>query len=51
LITWSGGAKWLSLDLLLLKRFPSLSLFLLLDEPQPRKTDGKGDHHDQDGVL
>jgi hypothetical protein len=47
----SGGAQWLSLDLLLLKRFFSFSLFLLLDEPQPRKTNGEGHHHDQDGVL
>jgi len=30
-----------SFDLLLPKRFFSLSLFLLLDEPQPRKTMAK----------
>jgi hypothetical protein len=41
----------LSLDLFLLKRFFSLSLFLLLDEPQPRKTNGEDHHHDQNGVL
>jgi hypothetical protein len=35
----------------LLKRFFSLSLFLLLDEPQPRKTNGEDHHHDQNGVL
>jgi hypothetical protein len=41
----------LSLDLFLLKRFFSPSLFLLLDEPQPRKTNGEDHHHDQNGVL
>ena len=41
----------LSLDLFLLKRFFSLSLFLLLDEPQPRETNGEDHHHDQNGVL
>ena len=41
----------LSPDLFLLKRFFSLSLFLLLDEPQPRKTNGEDHHHDQNGVL
>jgi hypothetical protein len=41
----------LSLDIFLLNRFFSLSLFLLLDEPQPRKTNGEGHHHDQNGVL
>ena len=51
LITWSGGTLWLSLDHLLRKRFVSHSLFLLLDEPQPCKTNGEGHHHDQDGVL
>ena len=35
----------------LLKRFFSLSSFLLLDEPQPRKTNGEDHHHDQNGVL
>jgi hypothetical protein len=46
-----GGDCALSLDLFLLKRFFSLSLFLLLDEPQPRKTNGEDHHHDQNGVL
>src|SRR6478736_6580309 len=41
----------LSLDLFLLKRFSSLSLFLLLDEPQPRKTSGEDHHHDENGVF
>jgi hypothetical protein len=41
----------LSLDLFLLKRFFSHSLFLLLDEPQPRKPNGEDHHHDQNGVL
>ena len=41
----------LSLDLFLLKRFFSPSLFLLLDKPQPRKTNGEDHHHDQNGVL
>ena len=41
----------LSLNIFLLKRFFSLSLFLLLDEPQPRKTNGEDHHHDQNGVL
>jgi hypothetical protein len=40
-----------SFDLLLPKRFFSLSLFLLLDEPQPRKTNGEDHHHNQNGVL
>jgi hypothetical protein len=40
-----------SSDLLLPKRFFSLSLFLLLDEPQPRKTNGEDHHHDQNGVF
>jgi hypothetical protein len=35
----------------LLKRFFSLSLFLLLDEPQPRKTNGEDHHQDENGVL
>ena len=47
----SNAACVLSLDFLLLKRFLSLSLFLLLDEPQPRKTNGEDHHHDQNGVL
>ena len=29
----------------------SLSLFLLLDEPQPRKTNGEDHHHDENGVV
>src|SRR6266478_3717259 len=41
----------LSIDLPLLERFFSLPLFLLLDEPQPRKTEGEDHHHDQNGVL
>ena len=40
-----------SFDLPLPKRFFSLSLFLLLDEPQPRKTNGEDHHHDQNGVF
>ena len=47
----SNAACVLSLDFLLLKRFLSLSLFLLLDEPQPRKTNGEDHHHDQNGEL
>jgi hypothetical protein len=46
----SGGASWLSLGLLFAEAF-SVSLFLLLDEPQSRKTNGESHHHDQDGVL
>jgi hypothetical protein len=32
-------------------RFSSLSLFPLLDEPQPRKTNGDDHHDDEDDVL
>jgi len=39
-----------SLDTLLLNRF-SLSPFPLLDDPQPRKTSGKDNHDDQNGIL
>jgi hypothetical protein len=48
-ITIFISALWL--DLPLLKRFFSFSLFLLLDEPQPRKTNGEDHHYDQNGVL
>ena len=41
----------LSPDLLMLKRFSSHSLFLLLDEPQPRKSNGEDHHNNQNGVL
>jgi len=41
----------LSLDLFLLKCLFSLSLFLLLDEPQPRKTSGGNHHHDHNEVV
>jgi hypothetical protein len=41
----------LSLDLLSLKRFLSLSPFLLFDGPQPRKTSGEDHHRGEDDVL
>jgi hypothetical protein len=41
----------LSLDLFLLKRFLSLSPFLLFDEPQPRKTSGGDHHHGENDVV
>jgi hypothetical protein len=47
----SGVDCALSLDLFLLKRLFPLSLLLLLDEPQPRKTNGEDQHHDQNGVF
>src|SRR5260370_42455690 len=39
------------LNLVFPTRFFSLSLFLLLDEPQPRKTNGDDHHGDENGVL
>ena len=47
----ANSACALSLDLLLLKCFLSLSLLLLLDEPQPRKTRGKDHHDDKSDVF
>jgi hypothetical protein len=40
-----------SLNLLFPIPFFSLSLFLLLDKPQPRKTNGDDHHCDENGVL
>jgi hypothetical protein len=39
------------LNLVFPTRFFSLSLFLLLDEPKPRKTNGDDHHGDENGVL
>jgi hypothetical protein len=39
------------LNLVFPTRFFSLSLFLLLDNPQPRKTYGEDHHHDENGVF
>jgi hypothetical protein len=39
------------LNLVFPTRFFSLSLFLLLDEQQPRKTNGDDHHGDENGVL
>jgi hypothetical protein len=39
------------LNLVFPTRFVSLSFFLLLDEPQPRETNGDDHHGDENGVL
>jgi hypothetical protein len=39
------------LNLVFPTRFFSLSFFLLLDEPQPRETNGDDHHGDENGVL
>ena len=39
------------LNLVFPTRFVSLSFFLLLDEPQPRETNGHDYHGDENGVL
>ena len=41
----------LLLDVFLLSSFSSLSLLLLLDEPQPRKASGGDHHHNKNAVV